>query len=77
VAAEVASDRIVMTHEGGYNAVYSPICGQAVLQELSGIKLLEDPFGDSVDNYPSQQINQVQLSEISAAASLLTKVPTH
>jgi acetoin utilization deacetylase AcuC-like enzyme len=77
VAAEVASGRIVMTHEGGYNAVYSPICGQAVLQELSGIKLLEDPFGESVDNYPSQQINQVQLNEISAAAALLTKVPTH
>lgn len=77
VAAEVAQGRMLMTHEGGYNAVYSPICGQAVLQELSGIKLLEDPFADSVDNYPSQQLNSLQDQEIALAAALLADLPAH
>lgn len=77
VADEVASGRILMTHEGGYNAVYSPICGQAVLQQLSGIQLLDDPFAESVDNYPSQQLNQLQEQEISLATELLANLPAH
>ncbi len=77
VANQVAAGRIVMTHEGGYNAVYSPICGQAVLQELVGVKLLADPFADSVDHYPSHALNQVQLQEINAAAELLVNLPAH
>lgn len=29
-------DRIVAAHEGGYSELHVPICGHAVLEELSG-----------------------------------------
>lgn len=77
VADRYASGKLLMTHEGGYNAVYSPFCGQFVLQELSGHYLLEDPFAESVENYPSQQITSHQLHEIGLAAALVADVPSH
>lgn len=76
VANQVCNGRVLMTHEGGYNAIYSPFCGQAVLQELSGINLLTDPFADSVDNYPSQQLSSLQETEIALAAELIKDLPT-
>lgn len=68
-AAETAHNRILIAHEGGYNAIYSPFCGLSVLQELSGIKKLEDPFVHT-NNYPGQQLFDHQKSEIDAAALL-------
>ena len=44
VAEEVCSGKLMMTHEGGYNATYAPFCGIFVLQELSGVTKLPDPF---------------------------------
>lgn len=77
VAAKVAKGRILMTHEGGYNAVYSPFCGQAVIETLAGKKLIDDPFADSVENYPSQKLTSFQAEEIELAAKLLADVPAH
>ena len=37
VADEVCGGKLMMTHEGGYNATYAPFCGLFVLQELSGV----------------------------------------
>jgi acetoin utilization deacetylase AcuC-like enzyme len=74
VAAEVCDGRILMTHEGGYSAVYAPFCGQAVLQELSQVKLLADPFAH-VDNYPAQTLTRDQATEIELAAKLVDLIP--
>ncbi|MFZ9283958.1 MAG: class II histone deacetylase [Candidatus Nanopelagicales bacterium] len=77
VAAEFSNNRILMTHEGGYNAVYSPFCGQAVLEQLVGTKLIDDPFLDSVNHYPSQDLTPWQVAEIELAEKLLQDLPTN
>jgi acetoin utilization deacetylase AcuC-like enzyme len=66
-AAVSAKNRLVIAHEGGYNAVYSPFCGLFVLQQLSGIQKLEDPFSHT-DAYPGQILQPHQKSEIDLAA---------
>jgi acetoin utilization deacetylase AcuC-like enzyme len=73
-AADVGHNRVVIAHEGGYNAIYSPFCGLFVLQELSGHKLLADPF-NHVENYPGQALYPHQKVEIDAAALSLELVP--
>jgi acetoin utilization deacetylase AcuC-like enzyme len=75
VADEICQGRIVMLHEGGYNAVYSPFCGLFVLQELSGSYKLDDPFGDTVNNYPGQELMAHQKNEIDLSAKLLVDIP--
>ena len=64
------NQKIVIAHEGGYNPIYSPFCGLFVLQQLSGIKKLSDPF-DHVESYPDQQLAAHQKFEIDAAAALI------
>src|SRR5271166_3320876 len=45
VAAEVCAGRVVLSHEGGYSAVYVPFCGLAMMEELPGIRTeIVDPF---------------------------------
>ena len=75
VAAEVCQNKIVMMHEGGYNAVYSPFCGLFVLQELSGSYKLTDPFGETVNNYPGQELADHQRAAIDAASNFLVDIP--
>ena len=64
----------MIAHEGGYNAVYSPFCGLFVLQQLSGITKLSDPF-DHTENYPGQTLYEHQKSEVDEAAKLLSELP--
>ena len=66
-AADTAKNRLVIAHEGGYNAVYSPFCGLFVLQQLSGIHKLDDPFSHT-DAYPGQALFPHQKVEIDLAA---------
>ena len=65
-AAEYAQNRLVVAHEGGYNAVYSPFCGLFVLQQLSGVHKLDDPFAHT-EAYPGQIMNLYQKAEIDAS----------
>jgi acetoin utilization deacetylase AcuC-like enzyme len=69
-AAATAKNRLLIAHEGGYNAIYSPFCGLFVLQQLSGVKKLDDPFNHT-DNYPGQNLYPHQKAEIDAAAALV------
>jgi acetoin utilization deacetylase AcuC-like enzyme len=66
-AADTAKNRLVIAHEGGYNAVYSPFCGLFVLQQLSGIHKLDDPFSHT-DAYPGQLLEAHQKVEIDLAS---------
>ena len=68
-AADTAKNRLVIAHEGGYNAVYSPFCGLFVLQQLSGIHKLDDPFSHT-DAYPGQALYPHQKTEIDLASEL-------
>lgn len=44
-ARDLCSDRLMMTHEGGYSEVHVPFCGHAVLERMSGSDIhAPDPF---------------------------------
>ena len=75
VADEICEGKIMMVHEGGYNAVYSPFCGLFVLQQLSGHFRLSDPFGDSVNAYPGQELSEYQKTEIDKSATFVADLP--
>lgn len=38
VAAECCNGRVAVVHEGGYSKSYVPFCGQALIEQLSGIR---------------------------------------
>ncbi|QSR24945.1 class II histone deacetylase [Nocardioides aromaticivorans] len=45
VAGQHAGGRLAMSHEGGYNPVYVPFCGLAVIEALAGVtEPLADPY---------------------------------
>ena len=45
VADRYAGGRLAMSHEGGYNPVYVPFCGLAVIEALAGVtEPLDDPY---------------------------------
>lgn len=73
VADEVCSGKLMMTHEGGYSATYAPFCGLFVLQELSGIRKLSDPFRHGND-YPGQELKAQESEIISKARGLLANL---
>ena len=68
------NNKLMIAHEGGYNAVYSPFCGLFVLQQLSGVKKLDDPFVHT-ENYPGQALFEHQKFEVDEAAKLLSALP--
>jgi acetoin utilization deacetylase AcuC-like enzyme len=46
VAERLCGGRMMMNHEGGYSEFYVPLCGIAVIEELSGITSgVRDPYG--------------------------------
>ncbi len=47
LAAELCGGRLVMTHEGGYDASAAPFCALAIMEEMTGIRTgVRDPFGE-------------------------------
>lgn len=75
-AARVLCDeRLLLIHEGGYSEFYTPYCGLAVMEELSGIKTeVVDPFGFHIGK-PGQKLQPHQNDIVGLAASLVTNVP--
>ncbi len=43
VAGNLCEGRLAVVHEGGYAEAYTPFCGQAILETLSGTRKVEDP----------------------------------
>ena len=72
-AAELCQGRLMATHEGGYNATYSPFCGLFVLQQLSGVKKLEDPFNHA-DHYPGHELKAHEKAVIEKAALMVAEI---
>lgn len=72
-AERLCGGRLMATHEGGYNATYSPFCGLFVLQELSGVKQLSDPF-DHADHYPGHELKAHEKDVIDRSAALVEMI---
>jgi acetoin utilization deacetylase AcuC-like enzyme len=72
VADRHAGGRLIVIHEGGYAPGYTPFCGLAVVEELSGISTgVEDPFLPIFTGYGYQELQPHQEAVIDAAAALL------
>jgi acetoin utilization deacetylase AcuC-like enzyme len=72
-ANSLCQGRLMATHEGGYNATYSPFCGLFVLQQLSGVRKLDDPF-DHADRYPGHELKAHEKSIIDQAALMVREI---
>ena len=59
-AADTCGGRVVMSHEGGYNPVYVPFCGLAVLEAMSGQHVLDDPFLALVTGFAGHELKPAE-----------------
>ncbi|MEM8769252.1 MAG: class II histone deacetylase [Pseudomonadota bacterium] len=67
VADTLCDGRLMFNHEGGYSEFYVPLCGLAVIEELSGIKTgLRDPYG-ATGQVPNQALVPHQQAFIDGA----------
>lgn len=74
-ADELCGGRLVMSHEGGYSAMYVPYCGLAVLEEMTGIRTgVEDPWAAHMAKWGQQALQPHQDQAIAAAAKLVTAI---
>ncbi len=71
-ADRLCAGRLLMSHEGGYSAMYVPYCGLAVLEEMSGHRTaVNDPWGPHIAAWGQQALQPHQTAAIDAAAVLL------
>ena len=76
-ADELCGGRLMMTHEGGYSAMYVPYCGLAVLEEMAGIRTaVEDPWAPLMAQWGQQDLQPHQAQLIDKAAALIENVPS-
>ena len=64
-----------MSHEGGYNPVYVPFCGLAVLEEMAGVHTIDDPFQPVVAGMSGHELKPAE-ADVIAAARALAAEPT-
>lgn len=66
-ANEICEGKIVFVQEGGYSPHYVPFCGLAVIQTLTGVETVADPFkefvgsmgGDKLLDHEKQVVDQL------------------
>ena len=74
-AEELCGGRIVMCHEGGYNAPTVPFFALAVIEELAGeLSGVDDPFLDIMAGLGGQELQPHQDEAIRRAESLLANL---
>lgn len=70
LADRLCGGRLVAIHEGGYSADYTPFCGLAVIEEMSGVSSgCVDVFAQIFDALPGQALTPWQAEAIAAARS--------
>jgi acetoin utilization deacetylase AcuC-like enzyme len=71
-ADRLCGGRLLMSHEGGYSAMYAPYCGLAVLEEMSGHRTaVNAPWGPHIAAWGQQALQPHQAAAIDAATVLL------
>jgi len=73
LAAEHCNGRLVLAHEGGYSEVYSPFCGHATIEALSGSdKHVPDPMAEPLKvRQPGPRFDAFLKGEIDRLAAQL------
>jgi acetoin utilization deacetylase AcuC-like enzyme len=68
----LCSGRLVMSHEGGYSAMYAPYCGLAVQEQMSGNRTgVPDPWGAYIADWWQQALQPHLAAAIDRVAALL------
>lgn len=76
VTDHVCAGRLVLCHEGGYDAPTVPFFGLAVIETLAGHRTgVEDPFLPILGGLGQQELQPHQAAAIDRAAALLDRVP--
>lgn len=74
-ADDLCGGKLVLTHEGGYSAMYVPYCGLAVVEELSGTRThVEDPWAPVMAKWGQMGLQPHQAAAIDAAAKLVANI---
>lgn len=74
-ADRLCGGRLVMSHEGGYSAMYAPYCGLAVMEEMAGIRThVDDPWALAMADWGQQDLQPHQTKAIDAATELLAGI---
>jgi acetoin utilization deacetylase AcuC-like enzyme len=75
-AEELCGGRLVMVHEGGYNTLYVPYCGLAVIETLAGVDTgVAFAWDEDWDRLPDQALQPRQAAVIAQAAAQAAEVP--
>ncbi|TVQ59653.1 MAG: class II histone deacetylase [Rhodobacteraceae bacterium] len=75
-ADRLCGGRLVLSHEGGYSAMYVPYCGLAIMEALAGLPASElDPWDPIIQNWGGQALQPHQAQAIDAATALVDRVP--
>ena len=70
-ASTICGGRLVMSHEGGYSAVYVPYCGLGVIETMAGVATgFGDPLAVELNSLPDQRVQPHQELVIQRAADL-------
>ena len=64
-----ADGRVDDLHEGGYNPIYVPFCGLAVIETMAGVSTgVTDPYLASWAGLPGQELQDHQKSLVARVA---------
>ena len=75
-ADELCGGRLVLSHEGGYSPLYVPLCGLAVMEELTGVKTaVIDPMAARVAIAGGQELEAHQEAVIRRAEAFTSLRP--
>ncbi|TGV08261.1 class II histone deacetylase [Mesorhizobium sp. M8A.F.Ca.ET.173.01.1.1] len=67
--------KLMIFQEGGYSREYTPFCGMAVMEQLSGAtQQREDPFMAMIAAHPGQRLEPHQEAIINQAAALVASI---
>jgi acetoin utilization deacetylase AcuC-like enzyme len=74
-ASDLCGRRLVLAHEGGYSDLYVPLCGLAIVEELTGARTeISDPFLELVKSRAYQELQPQQEAVIERARELLVRI---
>jgi acetoin utilization deacetylase AcuC-like enzyme len=74
-ADELCGGRLVLSHEGGYSAMYVAYCGLAIVEELSGVSTgVPDPWEANMRGWGGQDLQPWQEAAIEAVRPLVSRI---
>lgn len=73
-ATEICDGRIVFVQEGGYSPHYLPFCGLAVIEELTGVRSLADPYGDFLAGMGGDTLQPAERAAVDEVVPLLADI---